>query len=145
MSGRVYRQAVPIDFGDADIAGILYFPRLFHLCHVSMEGFVKEALGLHYAELLKDRNLGFPTVRTEGEWRQPLPYGHDLDVAMTLRKLGRKSIDFRWQFRVVGEDALRSEARSTTVCVRMDHFKSVTIPDDIRVAFEPYLEDGADA
>ncbi len=145
MSGSVYRQIVPIDFGDTDIAGILYFPRLFHLCHVSMEGFVKEALGLHYAELLKDRNLGFPTVRTEGEWRQPLPYGHDLDVAMTLRTLGRKSIDFRWQFRVVGEDALRSEARSTTVCVRMDHFKSVTIPDDIRHAFEPYLEDGADA
>lgn len=142
MSGKIYRQTVPIDFGDADIAGILYFPRLFHLCHVSMEGFVKESLGLHYAELLRDRNLGFPTVHTEADWKQPLPYGNDIDVVMTIRKLGTKSIDFRWRFTVAGDESLGAEARSTTVCVRMDHFKSVAIPDDVREAFEPYVEDG---
>ena len=140
MSARVYRQSVPIDFGDADIAGILYFPRLFHLCHVVMEGFVKESLGVHYAELMGSRNVGFPTVHTEADWVKPLPYGNDVDVELTVRKLGTRSIHFRWRFRLSGEDEVRAEARSTTVVVLMDRFESVPIPDDVRSAFEPYLE-----
>ncbi len=137
---RAYRQVVPVDFGDADAAGILYFPRLFHLCHVVMEGFVQEALGIHYAELIGDRNVGFPTVHTEADWTQPLPYGRNLDVEMTVRELGTKSIHFRWKFRLEGDDEVRAEARSTTVAVLMDRFESVPIPSDVRSAFEPYVE-----
>lgn len=141
MSGQVHAQTVPIDFGDADMAGILYFPRLFHLCHVSMEGLVHSAIGIRYAKLLSDRNLGFPTVHTEADYHRPLPYGHDVDVAMTVRRLGTKSIDFRWRFRLADTDELHAEARSTVVCVRMDHFESVAIPDDVRAAFEPFVEE----
>ena len=134
-------QTIPIDFGDADIARILYFPRLFHLCHVSMEGLVLAAIGIRYAALLQDRNLGFPTVHTEADYLSPLPYGHDVEVSMTIRKLGDKSMDFRWRFRLAdGDGALCAEARSTVVCVRMDRFESVAIPDDVRAAFEPYVE-----
>jgi len=140
VSGQVHLQTVPIDFGDADMAGILYFPRLFHLCHVSMEGLVYGAMGIRYAELLNARNLGFPTVHTEADYRKPLPYGHDVEVAMTIRSLGVKSMDFRWRFKLAGGDDLHAEARSTVVCVRMDRFESVSIPDDVREALAPYLE-----
>jgi 4-hydroxybenzoyl-CoA thioesterase len=138
---RIHTQVVPVDFGDADLAGILYFPRLFHLCHVVMEGFVAEALGITYAVLLKERNLGFPTVRTEADYRSPMPYGHDLRLDMTVRRLGRSSLDFRWRVRLAdGEGDERAEVKSTVVCVAMDSFLGVPIPEDIREAFLPFLE-----
>jgi 4-hydroxybenzoyl-CoA thioesterase len=140
MTPKIYRQLVHFPFGDADIAKILYFPRLFHYCHIVMEGFVKEATGKSYQSLLQERRLGFPTVRTEADYAAPMPYGKDLQFEFTLTQLGTSSMGFRWRVFMEGEEQLRAEALSTVVCVNMDQFKSAAIPPVLRAVFEPYLE-----
>lgn len=139
MTRREYRQRIAFPFGDADMARILYFPRLFHYCHVVMEGFVREAAGFTYQQLLDVHRIGFPTVRTEAEYHAPMPYGGDLDFRFSISRIGRSSMDFLWRVSLADEDRLRAEARSTVVCVDMDRFESRPLPDSLRDAFGPYV------
>ena len=139
MSGKPYRQVVHFPFGDADMARILYFPRVFHYCHIVMEGLIQEATGKSYQHLLDERKLGFPTAHTEADYHAPLPYGRDLTFEMSIRRMGTSSLDFGWSVRMEGEDQVRTEIRSTVVCVNMDRFESVPIPDDLRRDLSAFL------
>lgn len=139
VTGLTHRQVVAFPFGDADMAKILYFPRLFHYCHMVMEGFVLHSTGKSYQSLLDDRRLGFPTVHTEAEYAAPMPYGRDLAFEFVLTHLGTSSLKLQFTARMEGEERVRAIARSTVVCVDMDRFESVLLPADLRRAFAPYL------
>ena len=43
---------IPIRFGHVDQARIVYYPHLFHYCHVAMEETFGAAVGITYADLL---------------------------------------------------------------------------------------------
>lgn len=144
MSGKVHAHVIPVHFGDVDSAGILYFPRIFHFCHVAMEGFFADAFGTHYSDVLGKRRVGFPTVRTAAEYHQPIPYGVDLRMEVSVRRIGNSSVDLRFRAFGEGEDDVRQEVKSTVVCVDMDRFESIPIPNDIRRCFEDHLEPSAD-
>ena len=139
MSGFPFLTTVRPVFGDMDPAGILYYPRFLHLCHVAMEAFLEEALGRPYAVLLKDPGLGFPTVHLEVDYRVPVAYGVTLRFACSVVRLGTKSAVFR--FRATGDDGvLRAEAVATTVCTAMDGFVGVPLPPEIRAGLLRFQE-----
>ena len=143
MSAAVFQHEVPIAFGDVDYARVLYYPRLFHYCHLVMERFYVEVVGVPYPTLIEERRLGFPTVHLEADYRRTMDYRLvRLRFAMTVARLGTSSVELR--FRVFGPDdeAPRAEARVTTVCVDMDRFASVTLPPDLREVYSRYLERG---
>lgn len=140
MTAQVYERDIEVLFGEADLAGILYFPRLFHYCHVAMEGFFGAATGKSYRHWLLERNLGFPTVHTEADYAKPMPFGCMVRVLLSVRRMGSSSIDLRFRFQRDGQDV--AEARSTVVCVVMDRFEKAAIPEDLREAFTPYVEAG---
>lgn len=140
MSGKTFRTVVPVTFGDVDYARILYYPRLFHYCHVVMERFFDEAVGIPYHTVLSERRLGFPTVHTEADYRRPMPYGEHLAFEFSVRALGTSSVSFRYVVSGAGDETPRAEARSVVVCVDMDRFEKQPLPKDLRHAFAGYLE-----
>jgi 4-hydroxybenzoyl-CoA thioesterase len=139
MTARTFRHTIPVSFGDVDYARIMYYPRLFHFCHAVMEAFF-DGVGLNYAKLLVERKVGFPTVHTEADYRIPMPYGIVLEFDLSVSALGSSSVSFRYIVRAVGEEAIRAEARTTVVCVDMDHFRKMPLPPDIRKVLSGYLE-----
>ncbi len=140
MTQKTFRTVVPVAFGDVDYARILYYPRLFHYCHVVMERFFDESVGQPYVEVLRDRRIGFPTVHTEADYRRPMPYGEKLVFDFTVRALGTSSVSFRYVVSGESDGTARAEARSTVVCVDMDRFEKQPLPKDLRHAFAAYLE-----
>ena len=63
---------IVVRFGETDPAGLVYYPRLFHYCHVAFEEFFAARTGRTYAELLARERLGFPTVNAQAEFFAPL-------------------------------------------------------------------------
>ena len=49
---------VPVRFGDVDWARIAYYPRLLHLLHVAFEDLFEHHVGIPYAQVLSEMNLG---------------------------------------------------------------------------------------
>lgn len=139
MSAREFTTTLPMRFGDADPAGILYYPRLLHFCHAAMEEFFAEITGETYAHLLSARNVGFPTVHLDVDYFAPMPYGTDVHMSVTVKSVGSSSLTFRYR-ELGGGERPRAEVLGTTVCVDMRRFTSIPIPDDLCVALSPYLE-----
>src|SRR5688572_24737183 len=102
MAGRWYRgpmafrTKIKVRFGDEDHAQIVYYPRLFHFCHVAMEELLASA-GLPFRSMFDRDRLGFPAVNIACEFRSPLRMGDEVDVEATVPALGTKSVTFRYR------------------------------------------------
>lgn len=132
-----FEYTAPVRFADVDHAGIVYYPRYFHMFHVAFEELWRERMGARaYVELLDRDRIGFPAVRAECDYRAPLRFGDVAVVAVSIVKMGGKSIQFR--YRVFREretiDAPRLLcAEGLVVCAVVDLSAFVAVPAPAKV------------
>lgn len=124
-----HRLALAIRFADVDPAGIVYFPRYFHFCHVGMEEYFASVVGVPYPELIARHGLGLPAVKSEAEHRLPLRYGDAVEHEVEVTRVGSSSVEWRHRFRPAGGEAVATECRIVTVLVEMSGFRKVALPD----------------
>jgi YbgC/YbaW family acyl-CoA thioester hydrolase len=99
-----------------------------------MEDTFREAIGIAYADLLGTERLGFPAVHVEADYLATASYGDTLAVAVSVPKVGRTSATFRFEAsRSDGTAVFRADV--TTVCVDMDRWTPVPVPEKYREAF----------
>lgn len=135
-----FRYATPVRFADVDHAGIVYYPRFFHLFHVAFEELWRARIGPHaYRELLDRDRVGFPAVRAECTYQAPLRFGDTAEIEVSIARLGAKSITFRYRvFRAAADTADGPQPRTpsaegTVVCAVVDLARFVAIPVPERV------------
>ena len=127
-----YRFPITVRFGDLDPAGIVYYPRYLHFCHIGMEEYFAHAVGIDYPKFLAEHRLGLPSVRTEVEHRRPIRYGDAVELEVEVVRVGATSIEWRDRFWHAGETRPSTEARIVTVCVDMADFTKRPVPDWLR-------------
>jgi 4-hydroxybenzoyl-CoA thioesterase len=134
----------PVRFADVDHAGIVYYPRFFHLFHVAFEELWRQRIGARaYSQLIDRDRVGFPAVRAECDFKAPLKFGDTAEIEVTVPRLGAKSITFRYRiFRSsegestppVSDDRERVLcAEGTVVCAVVDLARFVAMPVPERV------------
>ena len=137
--------STPVRFADVDHAGIVYYPRFFHSFHLAFEELFRVRLGARaYVELLDDDRIGFPAVRAEADYVAPLSFGDTAEIELTVERLGRSSITFRYRVWRAAEPG-RERAHSTNgkvVCavVDLNAFKSRPVPDRIAALLAELVE-----
>lgn len=137
-----FSKLIKVCFGDIDHAGIVYYPRFLHYFHLSVEEFFGSELGIDFAQVLDERNVSFPTVHVEADFRQRLKYGDQIDIEVRVLDIGRSSIT--WGYRGyrgvagIGSTVL-VEGRNVTVCVRSDTFEKIEVPEWLRRGLEDYM------
>jgi 4-hydroxybenzoyl-CoA thioesterase len=134
-----YDDAVTVRFADCDPAGIVFFPQYLVMLNTLSEKWFDNALGVPYAALIGVRRTGLPTVRLEVDFTAISRHGERLTQHLAVRKLGRSSIELAVEFR--GGDELRLRARQVLVCTSLVTHRPQAIPDDLRAAMTPYLEE----
>lgn len=135
--GTPFTAEIEVRFGDCDLAGIVYFAKLFHYCHVAFEQAWRGALGTPYAELIARERIGFPVVHVETDFRSPARYGDVLAIDVSVERVGTSSVVFRFDARVGERAVFRST--HTTVCMDFGDHTSRPIPDDHRAALEALI------
>ena len=131
---------IVVRFGDCDPAGLVYYPALFHYCHVAMEEFFVARCGKSYARLMAEERLGFPTVNASAEFFAPFVYGEEAEVEVFVSRVGTSSATFEYRLRRAGEDALRARATLVQVALNLDERRPVPVPEELRRAFERSAE-----
>ena len=128
-----------IRFGDIDRAGIVYYPRFMHYFHVALEEFFGSELGIEYHDMVETHRIGLPTVHVQTDFSRPFSYGDNIEVEVSVLKVGRSSITFGYRVFKKGETEPRIVGDNVTVCLDMDTLKKVEIPDWFRPQLERQL------
>ncbi len=129
-----FRTSVRVRFGDEDHARIVYYPRFFHFFHMAFEDFFDQQ-GHPYRTCL-DAGVGWPSVHAEADYRQPVRFGDDLDIEVSVPRIGTRSATFRYVGTRRGDDAPAVVGTVVVACIDMQTMKAQPIPDAYRVLFE---------
>ncbi|MBT8371173.1 MAG: acyl-CoA thioesterase [Deltaproteobacteria bacterium] len=134
-----FRSQLIIRFGDIDRAGIVYYPRFLHYFHVALEEFFASELGIEYHAMVEKHRIGLPTVHLETDFSRPFSYGDKIEVEVCVLKIGCSSITFGYRVFKKGETDPRIVGHNVTVCLEMDSFQKLEIPDWFRQLLEQKL------
>jgi 4-hydroxybenzoyl-CoA thioesterase len=132
----LFSTRIAVNFGDTDPAGLVYFPNIFHYCHIAMERFFQEVCSVSYSKLTGEQQVGFPTVRIDGEFKMPLRYGDEIEITMTVSKIGTKSLSLSYEVTNT-EGLLCAEVSQVVVAMDLSDHSSIPIPDYIRRTLQP--------
>lgn len=131
-----FRTTIEVRFGDVDQAGIVYYPVIFHYCHVAFEDFFAGHIGTPYPVMIKERRIGFPAVHIETDFERPFTYGMKVVVEVCCDHVGRTSARFVYRFLDPDEGKTLAKITNTTVCVDMDTLEKQVIPEDCRASLQ---------
>jgi len=126
-----------IQFSHCDPAGIVFYPQFFYILSESKEDFLMH-IGHPQHHYINKLRTGWPMVRLETDFKRPSRYGDQIDVDIEVFKLGSASLGLEYTIR--GDDGKRLVAKSVIVLTNMDTGKPLPIPDDLRAALTPYLQ-----
>lgn len=131
-----FRSQSKIRFGDIDRSGIVYYPRFLHYFHVALEEFFTGELDIEYHDFIDKYRIGLPTVHLETDFSKPFSYGDDIEIEVRVLKIGKTSITFGYRVFKRGEAEPRIVGHNVTVCLKMDTFKKMEIPDWLKERLE---------
>ena len=131
---------VKVRFADVDHARVVYYPNFFHYFHIAFEEMFEQVFGMTYPQVIDGEHVGFPSVKTEAEYRSPARFGDVLRIRITCVRLGSRSVTLRYRAHRVKDGVLCTEAQVTTACVDMRTFTSQVIPEKYRALFERFAE-----
>lgn len=142
-----FSYSTPVRFADVDHAGIVYYPRFFHLFHVAFEELWRARIGPKaYSDIIDRQRIGFPAVKAECEFKSPLKFGDTADIEVSIPRLGAKSITFRYRiFRAGDPRVLAAEGQVVCAVVDLAKFVAVTIPEHVADMLRDLVERGAES
>jgi len=131
-----FRTRRRIEFADTDMAGICHFAR-YAVFMETAEHELLAALGTSVHTEVDGREIGWPRVKIQLEYRQPARFGDVLDIHVRVLRKGTKSMTYGFVFSRNGEEIARGETVST--CCLVDDragLRPIPIPSFIADALE---------
>ena len=125
--------SVKVRFSDVDNAGIVYYPRFFHLFHLAFEELFRQRLGARaYVDLLDRRRIGFPAVRAEADYKAPLRYPDEFDCSAHVAALGRSSVTYGYEIRRL-DGVVAIVGKIVAVAIDLAG-RTIPLPEELRTA-----------
>jgi acyl-CoA thioester hydrolase len=107
-----------VEFSETDMAGIVHYANFFRYMETAEHGFFR-SLGHSVVMDDFDPPLGWPRVRAECEYRQPLRFEDEVEIHLLVSEKKSKSLSYIFKFRKLNGPAPVEVARGslTVVCV----------------------------
>ncbi len=137
---EMFKTIKKINFYDCDPAGILFFARVYEICHSAYEDLIR-SFQLH-EDYWNNADYVVPIINSEAHYHKPIKYGESIFIELVVSKL--KTSSFELEYR------LKNEAGETCTVVRTVHVfvdKSTwgkkQIKLDVKAGLEKYYLDKA--
>jgi YbgC/YbaW family acyl-CoA thioester hydrolase len=131
-----FRTTRRVEFHETDMAGIVHFSNFFRYMESAEVAFLRDR-GLSVAMGWEGGPIGFPRVAAACDYFKPARFEELLDVAVTVERLGEKSVTYGFEFTRGGEVLARGKV--TSVCCRVGAdggLEAVPIPAEYRRRLE---------
>jgi 4-hydroxybenzoyl-CoA thioesterase len=137
-----------IRFHHCDSAGIVFYPQYYYLLHETQEDFLSHIQFSLYSMI--DQGMGVPIVDMKTQFKGMCRQGDDVTIELSLSKIGGSSLTMEYEIYganpISGIDReLKVKATGTIVYLDLKTNRPQKIPDDLRTALTPYLENSPNA
>jgi YbgC/YbaW family acyl-CoA thioester hydrolase len=125
-----------VEFGDTDSAGLVHFSNFFRYMEAAECEFLRSR-GLSVKLEWEGEHIGFPRVSATCDYVSPARFEDLLDVAVSIERLGAKSVTYGFEFALGGTVVARGKV--TSVCCRVSaghRLESIAIPASYRARLE---------
>ena len=134
MQASSFKRERLIRFSDCDPAGIVFYPQYFVMFNGLVEDWVDEGLGIGFRRLVIERQTGLPTVRLEADFRAVSKMGDRVELALSVERLGSRSITLNSRCTGLEDGELRMQMRQVLVCTSLQTHQAIEVPADMREA-----------
>jgi 4-hydroxybenzoyl-CoA thioesterase/acyl-CoA thioester hydrolase len=120
-----------VEFCDTDMAGIMHFSAFFRYMEAAEHELLR-SLGFSVYSEIDGVPVSFPRVAASCQYHSPARCEDVLEIDVTVRRVGTKSVTYGFQFSLRGRDVATGEMSS--VCCRVPHGQppaSIPIPQVI--------------
>ncbi len=134
---NAFRVSRIVEFGDTDMAGIMYFANFFRFMEVAETDFL-QARGLSVSWRADGVKWGFPRVSVGCDFQNPARFQDVLTIAVTVERIGAKSVSYRFDFTNQHGEPV-AVGRITTVFCREPEpgkLESVEMPAEVRAKIQ---------
>ena len=124
-----YTHRVRVTFVDTDASGRIHFTAMLRYFEAAEQEFIR-SLGFNYRDAPRD--LGFPRVRVECEYLAALTFDDELDINVSVKRVGTTS--YTLEFTAVKGGVIAANGTIVVVCISRQQGRPQTIPDKLRDA-----------
>ena len=93
----MFKSQKRINFYDCDPAGILFFGRVYELCHSAYEGLI-DSFNLN-EDYWSNDNYIVPILKSEAKYHKPIKYGETISVEINVTTLKSSSFELEYTCR----------------------------------------------
>lgn len=113
-----YKAVRRVEFSETDMAGIVHYSNFFRYMETAEHGFFR-SLGHSVVMDKFEPPVGWPRVRAECEYRQPLRFEDEVEIHLLVSEKKSKSLSYVFKFIKLNGPAPVEVARGslTVVCV----------------------------
>lgn len=137
---EVFRTQRFVEFSDTDMAGIAHFSAFFRYMEAAEHALLR-SLGLSVFQSHGEQHaISFPRVNAECDYTSPARCEDVLDIAVSVTRLGGKSITYR--FDIARDGTPVATGSMTSVCCRIEPGQppvAVPLPAEVADKLRPYL------
>ncbi len=126
---------VDVQWGDVDLAGVVYFPHFFRYANIAEAEFY-HSLGSTVLELEESLGIRLPRVEASCRFLKPARFGDRLSVTLEIEQLSAKTV--RYLFSVRRGDEAIAEGHLVIASVSITDFKAIPLPQRLRELLRPY-------
>jgi acyl-CoA thioesterase FadM len=103
-----------------------------------MERFFSECCKLEYSSLIREEQLGFPTVKSEAEFLTPIIYGDTIEIDLQPLELGTSSVQLQYLIQRQSDHVMCARIRQVHVAMNLSSKRPIPIPDKIRMCLQSF-------
>lgn len=125
-----------INFYDCDIAGVLFFARIYELCHSAYEELISSfELGEDYWN--NDEYI-VPIIKSEASYHKPLRYGEFVTVEIKVAQLKSTSFELNYICRN-DKGQITDKVRTIHVCVDKKTWEKKEMGEKVKNGLSTHL------
>lgn len=132
----MYKSKRKINFYDCDPAGILFYAKIYELCHSAYEEMI-QSFNLK-EDYWSNEDYIVPIIHSEATYHKPLVYNSFVEIELSVANLSSSA--FKLSYACKNENGeLCVEVKTTHVFVDKKTWKKKQINDDVRAGLTPHL------
>lgn len=137
MKNNTFTSQRRIRLSDTDATGVIYFIAQLRLAQETLEEYLMQN-GSSIKEILEERGYLLPIVHAEADYFAPVKAGDQLDIAMSVKKIGTTS--FTLTFRFFKGAVQAGSALLTHVVIEKKSGAPISIPHSLFPGLQSLLE-----